>query len=67
MPGKAPGEKGSLIQRLLFNEGLHVKATGDALLFAPALVASEEEIGRMTEILRQVLGAADLDALPAAA
>ncbi|HEY5793682.1 MAG TPA: aminotransferase class III-fold pyridoxal phosphate-dependent enzyme [Bosea sp. (in: a-proteobacteria)] len=66
-PGKAPGEKGSLVQRLLFDEGLHVKATGDALLFAPALVASEDEIGRMTDILRKVLGRSDLDALPAAA
>lgn len=66
-PGKAPGEKGSLVQRLLFKEGLHVKATGDALIFAPALVTTESEIAAMTDILRKVLGRADLDAMPVAA
>jgi beta-alanine--pyruvate transaminase len=59
-PGKAPGEKGSLVQRLLFKEGLHVKATGDALIFAPALVTTEDEIGAMTDILRKVLGRSEL-------
>ncbi|POR47778.1 aminotransferase class III-fold pyridoxal phosphate-dependent enzyme [Bosea psychrotolerans] len=59
-PGKAPGEKGSLVQRLLFKEGLHVKATGDALIFAPALVTTEDEIGAMTDILRKVLGRGEL-------
>ncbi len=61
-PGKAPGEKGSLVQRLLFKEGLHVKATGDALIFAPALVTTEDEIGAMTDILRKVLGRSELTA-----
>ncbi|SFI01326.1 beta-alanine--pyruvate transaminase [Bosea sp. OK403] len=59
-PGKAPGEKGSLVQRLLFKEGLHIKATGDALIFAPALVTTEDEIGAMTDILRKVLGRSEL-------
>jgi beta-alanine--pyruvate transaminase len=59
-PGKALGEKGSLVQRLLFKEGLHVKATGDALIFAPALVTTEDEIGAMTDILRKVLGRGEL-------
>jgi beta-alanine--pyruvate transaminase len=59
-PGKAPGEKGSAVQRLLFQEGLHVKATGDALIFAPAFVVTEDEIGQMTDILRKVLGRSDI-------
>ena len=59
-PGDAPGVKGSIVQRLLFNEGLHLKATGDALLFAPAFVSSEEDIARMVEVLQKVLGRADL-------
>lgn len=59
-PGKAPGEKGSLVQRLLFNEGLHIKATGDAIIFAPALVTTEDDLGRMIDILRKVLGRSDL-------
>lgn len=59
-PGAAPGLKGSVVQRKLFDAGLHVKATGDALIFAPALVVEEDDIARMTEILQQVLGNADL-------
>ncbi|PTW61075.1 beta-alanine--pyruvate transaminase [Breoghania corrubedonensis] len=58
-PGSVPGEKGSIIQRLLFKEGLHLKATGDALIFAPAFVSSEKDIGRMLEVLQKVLGRAD--------
>ncbi len=56
LPGEAPGAKGSLVQRQLFDEGLHVKATGDALIFAPALVTSESDLGAMVEILQRVLG-----------
>ncbi|MCQ8784171.1 aminotransferase class III-fold pyridoxal phosphate-dependent enzyme [Mangrovibrevibacter kandeliae] len=60
-PGAAPGAKGSLVQRLLFDAGLHVKATGDALIVAPAFVASEDEIAQMVAVLQQVLGRSDLD------
>ena len=59
-PGATPGEKGSKVQRLLFAEGLHLKATGDALLFAPALIAGEDDIAAMADILRRVLGRADI-------
>ncbi|MGV8936645.1 MAG: aminotransferase class III-fold pyridoxal phosphate-dependent enzyme [Allorhizobium sp.] len=58
--GATPGAKGSLVQRLLFNEGLHVKATGDSIIFAPALVVEEDELAQMTDVLRKVLGRADL-------
>ena len=59
-PGTTPGAAGSLVQRRLFDAGLHVKATGDALIVAPAFVASEDEIGRMVEVLQKVLGRAEL-------
>lgn len=59
-PGKAPGEKGSIVQRLLFKDGLHVKATGDALIFAPALVSEESDLDQMIDVLRRVLGRSDL-------
>ena len=59
-PGAAPGLKGSVVQRALFAEGLHIKATGDALILAPALVANEDDIGRMIDLLRTVLGRGDL-------
>ncbi|MBB4020951.1 MULTISPECIES: aminotransferase class III-fold pyridoxal phosphate-dependent enzyme [Actibacterium] len=57
-PGDQPGAKGMAVQRRLFDAGLHVKATGDALILAPAFVASESEIGQMADILRGVLGQA---------
>jgi beta-alanine--pyruvate transaminase len=59
-PGAAPGAKGSIVQRKLFDAGLHVKATGDALIFAPAFVTSEDELTGMVDILRTVLGDAAL-------
>ncbi|MEJ8472793.1 aminotransferase class III-fold pyridoxal phosphate-dependent enzyme [Roseibium algae] len=59
-PGETPGAKGSAVQRKLFDEGLHVKATGDALIFAPALVTEEEDLSGMIDVLQKVLGQADL-------
>ncbi|KJE34823.1 omega amino acid--pyruvate aminotransferase [Thalassospira sp. HJ] len=55
-PGDAPGAKGSWAQRTLFDEGLHVKATGDAIIFAPAFVSTEQDIDDMVAILQKVLG-----------
>ncbi|MBO0902545.1 aminotransferase class III-fold pyridoxal phosphate-dependent enzyme [Jiella sonneratiae] len=59
-PADKPGLKGSLVQRALFDAGLHVKATGDALIVAPAFVATDGELEQMTDILRRVLGRAEL-------
>jgi beta-alanine--pyruvate transaminase len=59
-PGAAPGAKGSIVQRKLFDAGLHVKATGDALIFAPAFVTTEDELTAMVDIIRKVLGDAAL-------
>jgi beta-alanine--pyruvate transaminase len=59
-PDEKPGLKGSRAQRLLFREGLHVKATGDTLIFAPAFVTTENDLEGMITILRRVLGRSDL-------
>ncbi|TFF17850.1 aminotransferase class III-fold pyridoxal phosphate-dependent enzyme [Jiella endophytica] len=59
-PADKPGAKGSLAQRALFDAGLHVKATGDALIVAPAFVSGEDDLEQMGDILRRVLGRADL-------
>jgi len=59
-PGEKPGLKGSIAQRLLFKEGLHIKATGDALIFAPSFTTTEDELAQMTDILRRVLVRGDL-------
>lgn len=50
-----PGAKGSRVQRALFDAGLHVKTTGDAIIFAPALVAKPDEVNAMLEILSTTL------------
>ena len=44
-----PGNAGMTIQKRLFHSGLHVKATGDALIVAPPLVSTEEHIDEICE------------------
>jgi beta-alanine--pyruvate transaminase len=51
----APGLAGHEAQKRLFDAGLHVKATGDALLFAPAFVCSPADVDAMIAITRDVL------------
>jgi beta-alanine--pyruvate transaminase len=51
-----PGLAGHEAQKRLFDEGLHLKATGDALLMAPAYVADRAHVDEMVAILRGVLG-----------
>jgi len=52
-----PGLAGHEIQKHLFDTGLHVKATGDSLLLAPAFVFERAQLDEMVAILRDVLGA----------
>lgn len=59
-PGDAPGAKGSRVQRALYDAGLHVKTTGDAIIFAPALVAERQHVDAMIEILKTTLGQENL-------
>jgi len=51
----APGLAGHEAQRALLRAGLHLKATGDALLLAPAYVAERADLDEMAAILRCVL------------
>ena len=55
-PGDAPGAKGARVQRALYDTGLHVKTTGDAIIFAPALVTGRADLDAMFEVLRETLG-----------
>jgi beta-alanine--pyruvate transaminase len=50
-----PGLAGHEVQKRLFDAGLHVKATGDALLLAPAFVYEPAHLDELVEILRDVL------------
>jgi beta-alanine--pyruvate transaminase len=51
----APGLAGHETQKRLFDAGLHVKATGDALLLAPAFVTTREQVDETVWLLREVL------------
>jgi beta-alanine--pyruvate transaminase len=53
----APGLAGHEVQKRLFDAGLHLKATGDALLLAPAFVAERAHVDEMVATLRDVLAA----------
>lgn len=59
-PGETPGAKGNRVQRALYEAGLHVKITGDAIIFAPALVAERQHVDAMIDILKTTLGQENL-------
>jgi beta-alanine--pyruvate transaminase len=52
----APGLAGNEAQKRLFDAGVHVKATGDALLLAPAFGFTREQVDELVGALRGVLG-----------
>ena len=43
------------MQKNLFHAGMHVKATGDALIIAPPLISERKHIDEMLSILQKVL------------
>ncbi len=51
------GNTGIATQKKLFEIGLHVKSTGDALIVAPPLISTKEHIDEIHEKLRQILEA----------
>jgi beta-alanine--pyruvate transaminase len=55
----APGLAGNELQKRLFDAGLHVKATGDSLLLAPAFVTTPAQLDELVDMLRDVLGRFD--------
>lgn len=56
-PGRAPGQRGTALQKQLFWNGLHLKFTGDSAIFAPPFVAEPSHIEEMCAILRATLEA----------
>ena len=52
-----PGKRGHLFQKKLFDNGLHLKTTGDAAIVAPPLVAERSHIDMIVDILRRTLAA----------
>ena len=53
-PAERPGLRGFDAQVKLFNAGLHLKATGDTALVAPALIAEKGHIDEISGVLREV-------------
>jgi beta-alanine--pyruvate transaminase len=56
-PAGAPGARGHLFQKKLFENGLHLKATGDTAIIAPPLIAEKSHVDTIAEILRKTLRA----------
>ncbi|HUH93440.1 MAG TPA: aspartate aminotransferase family protein [Casimicrobiaceae bacterium] len=54
-PSGAPGARGHLLQKKLFDNGLHLKTTGDCALVAPPLVAERSHIDAIVDCLRNTL------------
>ena len=52
---QTPGKRGHALQKRLFDNGLHIKATGDSALVAPPLIAERSHIDSIAEILRKTL------------
>jgi beta-alanine--pyruvate transaminase len=51
----APGRRGHELQKRLFDGGLHLKNTGDALIIAPPFVAQRKHIDEIVDKLRRTL------------
>ena len=51
----APGHRGHVLQKKLFDNGLNLKTTGDCALLAPPLISEREHIDTMVDILRKTL------------
>lgn len=50
-----PGARGHEVQKRLFDAGLHLKSTGDALIIAPAFVMEPRHLDEIITKLRRVL------------
>jgi beta-alanine--pyruvate transaminase len=53
----APGARGHEAQKRLYDAGLNLKSTGDALIVAPPFVAERHHIDEIAGKLRAVLAA----------
>ncbi len=51
----APGKRGHALQKQLFDNGLHVKASGDCVIIAPPLIAERQHIDAIVDCLRKTL------------
>jgi beta-alanine--pyruvate transaminase len=55
VPAGAPGARGHEVQKRLYDQGLHLKSTGESLIIAPPLVAEKAHIEEIATKLREGL------------
>jgi len=53
----APGRRGNVLQKKLFDNGLNLKNTGDCALVAPPLISERQHIDVIVDILRKTVSA----------
>jgi len=53
----APGRRGHALQKKLFDNGLHLKTTGDAAIVAPPLIAEKSHVDMIVDVLRKTIAA----------
>ncbi len=54
-PKGAPGARGHALQKKLFDNGLHLKTTGDCAIIAPPLIAEKSHVDMIVDCLRKTL------------
>ena len=54
-PDGAPGKRGHVLQKKLFDNGLHLKTTGDCAIIAPPLIAEKKDVDIIVDCLRKTL------------
>ncbi len=54
-PTSVPGERGHILQKKLYDNGLHIKTTGDTGILAPPFVMTTDQIYQMVDISRKTL------------
>jgi beta-alanine--pyruvate transaminase len=54
-PDGAPGKRGHALQKKLFDNGLHLKSTGDTAIVAPPLIADRSHVDEIVDVLRRTL------------
>ncbi|WP_144138247.1 aminotransferase class III-fold pyridoxal phosphate-dependent enzyme [Paraburkholderia sp. BCC1884] len=52
-----PGHRGHVLQKMLYDAGLHLKTTGDCAIVSPQFVFDREHIDRTVAVLRDTLTA----------
>ena len=50
-----PGARGHEAQKRLYDAGLHLKSTGDALIIAPPMICEDQHLDEIVSKLRTVL------------